>query len=121
MSSQARQAAAQAPAKVLLIDGDAHNAMATELMLKDLGVATVRATCSVAVAIALIASNDVDLVILDLDSSYPNLMAVMERLLVDAVPAIFSSASIRQLPDMRGAARFLRKPHSEEDLSRLLY
>lgn len=81
----------RSPARVL--DGDALNAMATELMLKDLGVAAVHTTVSISVAIALIEINKVDLVIVDLDSSYPANVMIVERLFAEHIPTIFSSAS----------------------------
>jgi|GEM_PF-3544056 len=109
------------PASVLVVDGDMLNAMATEAMLKDMGVETVRTTRSIPVAIAILESIYVDLVIVDLDTTYPASPMVTERLLATGVTAIFSSDRTKDSSKPPRAIRFLQKPYSEVDLGCLLH
>ena len=94
--------------------------MLVEDMLADLGCTSVKAAASVEQALKLIAENDFDVAMLDMNLNGDRTHAVADALAAKAVPVLFATGYAGRIHEGHGGRPILNKPYRPHQLATIL-
>lgn len=94
--------------------------MLTEDLLADLGCASVVAVATLEQALELIASNDFDVAILDMNLNGDRTHAVADALAAKGVPFVFATGYVGRMREGYGDRPVLTKPYQLHQLETIL-